>query len=310
MLKMTAFRAWIPLRAGASRPVAGPFTPAPRWVLLTSSLVVATLACSNTEEQKTLPSVQVAMDQSLEPTFDDGELTLYEVRLGVTLPILAPSEAQRAALEPMEPYGTAPWLRLEDAHVQLSWTLTNLDDEPHDVKLLIDPWNEYAKYFPGFQVTDAEEGEMLPNLSGIERLFPLAKASDGEGSRRHGVFTFDDMDELAKDFATVMNLIANPPPPLGDADPEADATLVYVNHAFAFQNRSERDALVKNWIPAVIPGLVGFDLALRTTEPAKVAVELVTEVVDTGDGKVKTEGRSGELLAEPSEVISIGSAAP
>lgn len=309
MQKLREFRASIPLRAGAARPVPGPFHPAQSAVLFSMLLVGATLGCSKTEEQKTLPSVQVAMDQSLEPIFDDGELTLYEVRLGVALPILAPSEAERAALGPMEPYGTAPWLRLEDAHVQLSWTLTNLDDEPHDVKVLVDPWNEYAKYFPGFQVTDAEQGEMLPNISGIEHLFPLGKTSAGESSRRHGVFTFDDMDELAIDFATAMNLIKNPPPALGDADPDTDATLVYVNHAFAFQNRSQRDTLVKNWIPPVIPGLVGFDIALRTTEPAKVAVEVVAEVVDTGNDKVKTEGHSGTLLEAPTEIITIGAAA-
>jgi hypothetical protein len=292
--------------AGAKRPAQGFDAPVTCAALILSLFAAA--GCSNDAEEKTLPSVQVAMDQSLTPIYDDGELVLYEVRLGVPLPIFAPTDEQRAALGPMEPYGTAPWLRTEDARLQLSWTLTNLDDEPHDVKLMIDPWNEYAKYYPGFQVTDADEGTMLPNLSGIEHLFPLGKASSGENSRRHGVFTYDDVDEMATDFATAMNLIKNPPPALGDSDPDSDATVVFVNHAFAFQNRSARDALVKNWVPPVIPALVGFDLALRTTEPAKVAVELVAEIVDTGSGKVKTEGRNGALLAAPTEIISIGSA--
>jgi hypothetical protein len=274
--------------------------------------LLSAVACSSNTEQKTMPSVQVAMDQSLAPIYDDGELTLYEVRIGTQLPILAPSPTQRAAVdgEPMDPYGHAPWVRLDEVRVQLSWTLTNLDDQPHTVEVLVDPWNEFAKYFPGLQLIDADRGTYLPNLSGIDYLYAMDAAGTGEASRRHGTFTFDDLDEMARDFATAMNLKAMPPAPLGDAPPGSDATVAFVNHAFAFQNHSDHDLLVAPWIPPVIPGLTGFDVALRTFEKAKVAIEVVAEVVDTGSHKVKTEGRSGILLDAPTEVITIGTTAP
>jgi len=300
--------------AGAFRPVSGPSSPT-RIARLAFGVVlvgsVGLTGCSGNSEQRTLPSIQVAMDQNISPIYDDDEMQLYEVRLGVQLPILAPNAAERAKLdgEPMSPYGTAPWARLEDVRLQLSWTLTNLDDEPHTVEVLIDPWNEFAKYFPGLQLIDAENGEYLPNLSGIDYLYSVEASSKGEASRRHGTFTFDDLDEMARDFATAMNLIANPPPSMS-GDPEDDPTVMYVNHAFAFQNHSERDLLVKAWLPPVVPALTGFDIALRTFEPAKVAIEVVAEVVDTGSGKVKTEGRDGVLLEVPTQIITVGTAAP
>lgn len=304
--------------AGASRPVSGPSSPTRargRSVLACGLALGASSAlagCGSNTEERTLPSIQVAMDQSLAPIYDDDEMQLYEVRLGVQLPILAPNAAERAQLDdqPMSPYGTAPWVRLEDVRVQLSWTLTNLDDEQHAVEVLVDPWNEFAKYFPGLQLVDAENGEYLPNLSGIDYLYLVEGVSAGEASRRHGTYTFDDLDEMARDFATTMNLIENPPGPMAGQDEDDDPTVTYVNHAFAFQNHSERDLLVKEWVPPVVPGLVGFDIALRTSEPAKVAIEVVAEVVDTGSGKVKTDGKKGTLLEAPTTVITVGTAAP
>ncbi len=54
-----------------------------------------------------------------------------------------------------------------------------------------------------------------------------------------------------------------------------------INHVFNVQNRSYNDVLVKQYIPPVIAGLTGFDLGLRTYEPANVAIEIVIEIVDT-----------------------------
>ncbi len=267
--------------------------------------------CQDQAEERTLPSVQVAMDRSVPPIYDDGELVLYEVRVGSQLPILAPTATERATLDaaPMDPYGRTPWVTLDDVRLQLSWTITNLDDERHTVELLIDPWNEFAKYFPGLQLVDADNAEFLPNLSGIDYLYVVEGKGQGEASRRHGTFTFDDLDEMARDFATVMNLVANPPAP-PDEDPEADPTIGFVNHAFAFQNHSSRDPLVQRWVPSVVPALTGFDVGLRTFEPAAIAIEIVAEVVDLGSEKVQIAGRSGALLEAPTEIITVGEVAP
>jgi len=299
-------------RAGADCPAAGRVTPGQRSVWLGGaalSLLLASSGCNGAGEQRTLPSVQVAMDRNVAPIFDDGELTLYEVRVGNQLPILAPKPSERAALdaEVVEPYGRRPWVETDDIGVQLSWTITNLDDEAHTVELLIDPWNEFGKYFPGLQVIDAEEGEFLPNLSGFDYLYVVEGKDKGAGSRRHGTITFDEMDEMARDFGTVMSLIADPPP----APEEGESPIVaYVNHAFAFQNHSDRDPLVRRWVPKVVPALTGFDVGLRTREPAAIAIEVVAEVIDRGSDKLQVEGRDGALLEEPTEIVTVGSAAP
>ena len=266
--------------------------------------------CAEDEAQRTLPSVQLAMNAGVSPFYDDGDLTMYEVRRAVELPILAPSAAELSELgrHPVVPFDRAPWVTLADVRVQITWTLTNLDDQVRTVEVLIDPWNEFARYSPGLMLVDAEDGEYLPNLSGIDYLYRLEGKSRGEASRRHGTYTFDDMDELARDFATVMHLVEQPPPPI-DGE-EGDGALVYANHAFAFQNHSSRDALVKPWIPRVIPGLTGFEVALRTEEPATVAIELVVEVVDLGARRVQAEGAGGERLAPPETVITLGASAP
>lgn len=60
-----------------------------------------------------------------------------------------------------------------------------------------------------------------------------------------------------------------------------------VNHAFETQNRSsDGDVLARPYIPGTIAGLVGFDLGLRTLEPANVAIEIVLELVDVNGDKL------------------------
>jgi hypothetical protein len=293
---------------GGSRPVAGRVAP----VLCRSSLVLAALvfgaACGEDETQRTLPSIQLAMNASVAPLYDDGEMTLIEVRREVLLPIRAPSAADLEELQSSAPvpFPRRPWITLSDVRVQLTWTLTNLDEEARTVEVLIDPWNEFGRYFPGLMAVNPDEDEYIPNLSGIDYLYRLEGKGRGEASRRHGTYTFDDMDELARDFATVMHLIAEPPAPMDD-DEESNEALVYANHAFAFQNHSTRDPLVDPWLPEVIPGLVGFDLGLRTEEPATVAIEMVVEVVDLGEKKVRIDGE-GTALERPEEVITLGAA--
>jgi hypothetical protein len=272
-------------------------------------LALGVTGCGEEEHTRILDPVQVAMDESVPPSYDDGELTLYEVKKGVSFPIIAPSADAMAALDPMDPYGREPWLTLDDVRVQLSWTLTNLDDQDHVVELLIDPWNEFGRYYPGLTLVDAEEGEFVPNLSGIDTRYVLEGANDGKGSRRQGTYTYEDLDEVARDFATVMNLILNPPTgyPGGGMLEEGESALpTYVNHAFDTQNRSEDDPLVQSWVPGTIAGLTGIDMGLRTTEPARIALEIVIEITDQGTNKLRREGEQDALLPRTEVIITIG----
>ncbi|HEX6278002.1 MAG TPA: hypothetical protein VFZ53_33390 [Polyangiaceae bacterium] len=271
---------------------------------LFAACALASSACGQDEHTRILDPVQVAMDENVPPIYEDDEMTLYEVKRGVGFPIIAPSADVMASLNetPMDPYGRQPWITLDDVRVQLSWTLTNLDNQDRVVELIIDPWNEFGRYYPGMTLVDAENGEFFPNLSGIDVRYVLEGANEGKGSRRQGTFTYEDLDEMARDFGTVMALIAEPP--VG-ADGESMLP-TYVNHAFDTQNRSENDVLVSGWIPSTVAGLTGIDMGIRTTEPARVALEVVVEITDQGTDKVRREGDRDALLPRTETIITIG----
>jgi hypothetical protein len=302
--------------AGAVRPWAGVLGP--RVVALGAAVAccVCAVGCGSDAQDRNLPPAEVGLTLTTKPIFNDGETQLFEVKRGLQFPILQPDAAQSQALgKDVEPYGRTPWITNQDVKVQLTWTLSNLDSTTgHAVEILIDPWNEFGRYYPGMQLADADEQKFEPNLSGIDDYYVLDPASAGESSRRHGTFTFDDMNEMAIDFATVMAMIKTPPPlPNGakdDGSMMTDPLPIYANHAFNVQNRSYDDPLVAPYIPKVIAGLTGIDFGFRTEEPATVALEIAIEIVDQGTGHVQLEGENKPLLKATTKVVTVGSPVP
>ncbi|HET7543343.1 MAG TPA: hypothetical protein VFK05_25895 [Polyangiaceae bacterium] len=284
------------------------------FVVLGSAAFAA--ACGSQEQTRNLAPEQVGLTPDVAPIFDDDETQLYEVKRGLQFPILAPSDAQAGALngQVVEPYGRQPWITNQDVKVQLTWTISNLDEQQHVVEMLVDPWNEFGRYYPGMNLVDAENQEFKPNFSGIDRLYVLEGKKAGASSRRHGTCTFDDMNEMAIDFATVQNMIKFPPPPPNGAptDPDMmeDPLPTYVNHAFNFINHSDDDPLIAPYVPAVIAGLTGVDFGFRTTEKATIALDIQIEVVDLGEGRVQEPGGKGALLEKTTEVVTVGSPVP
>jgi len=305
-----SMRVW----AGAKRPEPRASSPQLLSVFVVCALLA--VACGSQEETRNLEPEQVGLTPDVAPIFEDDESQLFEVKRGLQFPILDPSSAQADALnqQVVEPYGRKPWITNKDVKVQLTWTLSNLDEDQHVVEMLIDPWNEFGRYYPGMTLTDAEEQTFQPNFSGIDRYYVLEGKSAGASSRRHGTCTFDDMNEMAIDFATVQNMIKFPPPlPNGvqsDPDMMVDPLPIYANHAFNFINLSNDDVLIAPYIPAVIAGLTGVDFGFRTTEKATIALDIQIEVVDLGQGRVQTAGSSEKLLAKTTEVVTVGTAVP
>jgi hypothetical protein len=160
--------------------------------------------------------------------------------------------------------------------------------------MLIDPWNEFVRYSPGIVV--GNEGA-TPNFSGIDRFFILPPLG-----RIEGIFTPDDIVELATDLGTAMKLDKQPQGPMS-----AFAGPALFNRAFNVQNRSSQfDPLLAPFIPKVVAGIVGFDLGLRTSEPAKIAIEVVLDVEDLNGDRVipvgddtRRVGRPGKALVPP-----------
>lgn len=295
--------------SGVSRPTAGSWAPT---VLGLALLAAFSAGCEDAAHEESLPPLQVGMTREVAPIYDDGELTIYEVKKGVAFPILAPSDTARRALNdaPMEPYGRTPWVTTDDVEVQVSWTLSNLDEEEHVVQMLVDPWNEFGRYYPGLQLTDADNQEFMPNFSGIDKRYVVAGKGAGAQSRVHGTYTFSDLEEMATDLATVMGIIKDPPAAPGGEEAEEDPRIAYANHAFHWQNRSHDDALVRRWVPATVAGLTGLDIGFRTAEPATVAIEVAIELVDKNGKRVKTEDTDPEdpVLPPTEEIITVGTA--
>jgi hypothetical protein len=247
-------------------------------VALFGALVVG---CGSEADKQMYDPVALGMVSTDAPSYDDGETQLYEVRRPLSLPILSPTDMQRAALDsPVPPYDRTPWITNKDIRVQVSWTLSNLDDSYHNIEILLDPWNEFARYVPAVNVGD---NEVTPDLSGIDLLIRV------EGrQRKTGTFTFDDMDEVATDLATVQNiLIANPPSGAPPVPGMSDGVNGMINHAFDIHNRSnDNDPLIQRYIPSTIAGLVGFDLGLRLHDQGTVAIEILVEIEDVAGNRV------------------------
>lgn len=266
---------------------------------------VLVIACGSGDTRRLSP-VSVALSEGVPPVYDDGELTIYEAKTSLMLPIIAPREPDMARLsaQPSDPFERQPWITHDDVGVQVTWTLSNLDATDRSVWVMIDPYNEFGRYEPAVVVTN---DEATRDLSGIDMLFLLPGTASTETGERVaeprivGTFTFDDMDELALDFATVFKILEEAVPS-DDSDDDPRATLV--NYAFNVRNRSYNSPLIEPYRPPTVPGLVGFDFGVRTSEPANVALEILVEIVDHRGDRVAERGQSVRLLEAPEAVIS------
>ena len=257
------------------------------------------------DNTRQLDPKSLAMTADTAPFYDDGELTLYEVEVPVKLPIRRPTPDEQKTLnggKKVAPFDHQPWVTPSAVRVQLTWTLANLDKEGHAVEVLVDPWSEFGRYVPGLSMAG---DKTLPNFSGIQELYDLPGLDDDRSSRIQHTFTYDDMDELATDFATVINIIKTVQPTM-NGDMMVDPRVGYVNHTFAVENRSGNDLVTDRYIPAVIPALLGFDLGLRTREKANVALEFTVEIVDKDGNRVLEEGSSEKPLEAPGTTITLG----
>lgn len=265
------------------------------------------LAGCGDEQSLRLDPVVVALSENVAPVYDDGELVIYEAKLPVELPIVAPSDEQLQflrGLEAPEPFNRMPWFQVADVNTQITFTLTNLDPEAHEVWLMIDPWNEFARYEPAIVVSD---DEAVRDLSGIDLLFRLPGTEDENligaeaDGRVVGTLSFDDMAELATDLATVFTIVSAIEI---DEESEEDPRSTLVNHAFNVRNRSYNSPLLEAYQPQAVPGLVGFDIGIRTSEAANVALELFIEVQDASGKRLLGPGDDRAQLRPPDQVIS------
>ena len=277
----------------------------PRNLLLAGTVALGlAVACNPGSADQVMPPIDLGMTATMTAYYTSEQLTMYEAQLPVALPVRMPSASEQAALGAAPagtPYPTGLWLSADDESVEVHFTLTNIDTTDHNMWLLIDPWNEFVRWSPGVTVVDDEEA--TPNY-GYDLPFHVPAMS-----RVEGTLTTDDMHEIAIKLASAMNLInspqaqaaANAPP----GTPSNFDTAGYANNIFNPQNRSNGgDPLYTPWIPPVIAGLTGFDLGIRTLEPANVAVEITIDVQDLKGNRFVTVGSSDPQLGQPPATLS------
>ncbi len=272
------------------------------------SLLGAAAACSsNSSDQLTQP-LAVGMTNMTPAYYSDGNLTLYEVQIPVALPVRRPTAVERQALggpPKGTPYSHTPFLLVGDENVEVHYVLSNVDNSEHAVWLLLDPWNEFVRYRPGVTVVD--DDTTVPNES-FEPGGPGFLM--GPKSRIEGTITSDDMQELAIRLASAENFLMSPATIAAEdadasgGDNSLDPTQI-ANHIFDQQNFSTTgDPLFTPYIPSIIAGITGFDLGLRTLEPANVAVEITIDVQDLNGNRFVAQDTTAPLLGLPPATLA------
>jgi hypothetical protein len=273
----------------------------PRFFVAAVAMLAAAGCSKGAGDQMTSP-FPLGMTDTTPPYYSDGQLTLYQVMAPVPLPVRAMTGADTRTLGAAPagtPYPRGVFLRAEYEGVEIHYTLSNVDKSSHDLWLLIDPWNEFVQWRPGVTVVNDEI--TVPNY-GYDLEF-VVPARD----RIEGTITFDDTHEIAIKLAAAEQLLAGAMQ--GQATTGGamfDATAV-ANNIFNPANRSNSvpsDPLYTPWIPPVIAGLTGFDLGLRTSEPANVAVEITIEVQDLHGDRFVIADSGASTMGPPPQVLS------
>ena len=222
---------------------------------------------------------QVAITGDTAPALSvDDEAALFVVETRAELPVRAPTQSERSALaRASAPFPRLPWVRRDDIAIQLDFTLTNLDDAPHDIDVIVNGANEFHEYVPRVLV---DEDQAIPLHAQWERRYDLRPLQRLAATVRE-----EELDEMAVDLATVVN-----------GAPNSDE-IVY------FENNSATDTRARPYIPKVIPGLIALRFGLRATETANVLLEVSVRVRDEADKLAQDGERLLEQMPQPFESV-------
>jgi hypothetical protein len=193
------------------------------------------------------------------------EVTLYLVELTATAPA---------------PYPRQPWVELGDLALEVDLSVKNLMDEPREITVQINGFNEFHEYVPTVEIVDEEA---IPQFSQWERTIII---EPGETFQ----WTVDErqLDEVAVDLATVVNGAPNP------------------QQVVHFESQSGMDPRSDAYIPEVIPGLTGFRFGLMATGASNIVLEASLRVRDVGKKLEVDEDEEPWVLPVPAQFMPAG----
>lgn len=209
----------------------------------------------------------VALTDGTAPLATSREAALYITERRVELPIEPPTDSQMAALSDVGnvaiPYPRLPWVQLDDYEIEVDWTVKNVSDQPVNVAVTINGFNEFDEYVPAFAL---DNDDIVPDFAMWEWVLAL-----DPGESRSMTTREEQMREMAIDLATVVNGLPN------------------ANLAVSKGSQSAIDPRVQPYIPDVIPALTGFRIGLRVVTgggpPPQVVLEATVRLRDL-EGKI------------------------
>lgn len=234
-------------------------------------------ACVLEEQRYVIENESVALTDTTAPAFvTDEDEEIFIVTRDFELPIKPPKDSDLDKLTQKAegknlPFPRYPWVERGDMELELAFTLANQGDETVVASVILNGRNEFNVYAPTAE--DFNQWERRYELKPKERV--------------HGVVTELEMDEIATDLATVVN--------------GAPSSNLVVH----FQSQSGRDDRVAQYIPSVIPGLIGLSAGIMTNEAANVVLEISIRAQDHGDRVPKRGERRWEELPEPTPFVPV-----
>lgn len=166
--------------------------PRPRTAALSLALAALAAGCAD-------DPVYVQAPAGLELVPGEGGDDALGVTAQLVLPVRleleeeAAARADRAAALGVD----VPYVTRDDLDLSIEWTVKNLDAEPGVARILVNGANEYFAYVPSAFVTDPEDEEEPPPLTGN---VPLEVPGAGE---RAGVFQEDLLAEASLDLELI-----------------------------------------------------------------------------------------------------------
>jgi hypothetical protein len=227
------------------------------------------------EQRYAIENQAVALTAGTAPAaMNEDDDPIFIVTRDFELPITPPPAGQLARLTANAqgrelPFPRLPWVELHDLELQLDYALANQSDGDVVAMVIINGRNEFNVYTPGPE-----------DFNQWERRFAL-----GPRERVTGTITELELDELAVDLATVVNGAPNS------------------NQVVHFQSQSGRDDRIQQYIPAVVPGLVGLTAGIQAGEAADVVLEISVRVQDHGGRAAERGKRRWDPLPEPTAFI-------
>ncbi len=223
------------------------------------------LGCGTAPQSRTWGPYVVAMTATTPPAIAGAEASLFQVRRFIAIPVKPRPEK----LDRTPGYRRPVWITTDHLRTQLSYVISNLEDRDLEVQLLVDAWNGSRFYAPQVRVV---EDAIEADRSCVQRLIIVPAKG-----RVRGTVSFDDFERMAVALAGMTNEQNPAQNPFHLLDP---TTKLY------------ESPLSKPYIPATIESILGFDLSLRTSSAARVAVEATVEALDLAEVLVP-EGEEG-----------------